>query len=114
MSLWEKSNGYFLVYDICQTLWFFFNTWTIYRLLALKVMDQRREWRRDDDITFTAHRGDIEGISETGIKFVKDTTSSQNGDNISKNYSFASGRNNINGSKLGLSLIHISEPTRPY
>jgi len=64
-------------------------------------MDQRREWRRDDDITFTAHRGDIEGISETGIKFVKDTTSSQNGDNISKNYSFASGRNNINGSKLG-------------
>lgn len=76
LSLWEKSNEYFLFYDICQTIWFFFNTWTIYRLLALKIKDQRRQWRREDDVTFTALRGDIEGISESGIKFIKDTTSS--------------------------------------
>ena len=74
LTLWEKSNGSFLVFDICQTLWFYFNTQTIFRLLKLKIKDQRRDWRREDDVTFTALRSDIENISESGIKF-KDTYS---------------------------------------
>lgn len=63
ICLLNQINRNFLIFVSVQTLWLQLDQWTVYRLLKLKSIENKRHWRKQNTFTYTAKNA-TDGLAE--------------------------------------------------